>query len=104
MPSIPPKHFGPFRFDCDAARLWHGNQEIRLQPKPFAVLTLLVNHAGKVVAKKELWDDVWPETMGGDDVLKGCIRQIRQALGDTPNKPKYIKTVRGRGYCFIAPV
>ncbi|MDH3598749.1 MAG: AAA family ATPase, partial [Candidatus Tectomicrobia bacterium] len=96
--------FERFRLDLTNACLWHHDQMIALPPKPFAVLTYLVTHAGQLVPKETLFDVVWPETVAGDAVLKTCIRQIRKALGETARSPQFVATVHRRGYRFIAPV
>ena len=69
-----------------------------------AVLASLVAQAGQVVTKEALLETVWPETVVTEGVLKGCIRQIRQALGETGATRQYIATVHRRGYRFVAPV
>src|SRR5215831_7076459 len=73
-------------------------------PKPFAVLAYLVAHAGQVVSKETLLDAVWPNTAVTDGVLKTCLGQIRQMLGETARTPQYIATLYRRGYRFVAPV
>jgi DNA-binding winged helix-turn-helix (wHTH) protein len=80
MSPSPQWIFGPFRLDPANACLWRGDQLIALRPKPFAVLSLLVTHAGQLVTKETLFEAIWPETAVSDTVLKICIRQIRQAL------------------------
>lgn len=103
--SLPPSWiFPPFRLDPTTGSLWRDNQLVPLPPKPFAVLATLVAHAGQVVTKDALFDAVWPDTAVTDGVLKGCIRQIRQSLGETAETPQYIITVHRRGYRFLAPV
>ena len=72
--------FGPFRLDRHDERLWRGSEAIPLPPKTFAVLCCLVTQAGQLVTKDTLLEAVWPETVVTEGVLKGCIRQIRQAL------------------------
>ena len=73
-------------------------------PKPVAVLASLVAQAGQVVTKEALLETVWPATVVTEGVLKGCIRQIRRALGETGTTQQYIATVHRRGYRFVAPV
>jgi len=84
--------------------LWRQEQLVPLPPKPFAVLAHLVTHAGQVVTKDDLLEAVWPETSISEGVLKTCIGQVRQVLGETARAPRYIATVRGRGYRFLGPV
>jgi predicted ATPase/class 3 adenylate cyclase len=75
-----------------------------LPPKPFAVLAYLVAHAGQVVAKETLLEAVWPNTAVTEGVLKTCLGQIRQVLGERARAPQYITTLHRRGYRFVAPV
>src|SRR5262245_5966586 len=96
--------FGPFSFDPDNATLWRGTQAIALTPKAFAVLEYLLEHPGRLVTKAVLLDAVWPDTAVSDAVLKVRMGEIRKALGDSAQAPRFIATVHRRGYQFIAPV
>lgn len=93
--------FGPFQLDVENQRLRQGDHIISLSPKPFAVLLYLLHRPGQLVSKEELLDACWPETAVTDTVLKVCIRQIREALGDDAKSPKFIETSHRRGYCFV---
>ncbi len=93
-----------FRLDVHNQLLLCGNREISVRPKAFCVLRHLVERAGQLVSKQELMDEVWPVAFVGDEVLKGCIRELRQALADDPKNPRYIQTYPRRGYRFIFPV
>jgi DNA-binding winged helix-turn-helix (wHTH) protein len=84
--------------------LWHGSQIIKLRPKAFALLNQLVGHPGRLVTKEELLAAVWPETFVSDAVLKVTIGQLRDALDDDPNSPRFIETAHRRGYRFIAQI
>jgi len=77
---------------------------VALTPKASAVLGHLVRHAGRLVTKQELLDEVWQEIAISDAVLKVGIREIRRALGDQAQAPQFIETVHRRGYRFIAPL
>jgi TolB-like protein/Tfp pilus assembly protein PilF len=94
--------FGPFRLDGADARLWRGNEIISLRPKAFAVLEYLSSRPGQLVTKDELLETVWPGTCVTDTVLKVCIREIRDALGDDAAIPKFVQTAHRRGYRFLA--
>ncbi|HSE97161.1 MAG TPA: AAA family ATPase [Blastocatellia bacterium] len=96
--------FSPFRLDCAAQRLYRGAEAISLRPKAFEVLQYLSERPGLLVTKDELLDSVWPETSVTDTVLKVCIREIREALGDDPSRPRFIETAHRRGYRFIADI
>jgi DNA-binding winged helix-turn-helix (wHTH) protein len=96
--------FPPFRLDPDNACLWRGTKAVRLTPKAFAVLQVLVERPGRLATKDFLLDRVWPGTVVGDAVLKVCVREIRRALGDRVGAPRFVETVHRRGYRFIAGV
>src|SRR5499426_2824568 len=96
--------FPPFRLDPVNQRLNCDERVISLRPKTFGVLYHLAERANQLVTKDELLDVVWPGLNVGDAVLKGCVREIREALGDDPNAPRFIETAHRLGYRFIAPV
>jgi DNA-binding winged helix-turn-helix (wHTH) protein len=95
---------GSFHLDLLDERLWRGHDAMRLRPKALAVLRCLLTHAGQLVTKEVLFATVWPDTIVGDAVLAAAIRELRRALGDPTRRPRYIETVHGRGYRFIATV
>ena len=92
--------FGPFRLDPSTERLWHGEQEVALRAKPWAVLRYLVEHPGRVVTKEELLKTVWAGTYVTKTVLKVCVREIREALDEEVAAPRYIETVATWGISF----
>jgi pimeloyl-ACP methyl ester carboxylesterase len=100
----PPVAFGDFRLDPANATLKRGDAAVALTPKAFGVLELLVSRAGQLVTKDEFLDRLWPGVFVGDAVLKVCVREIRQALGDDHQAPRFIETAHKRGYRFVAPV
>ena len=97
-------NFDSYRLDVADQQLWRGAEPVSLRPKTFAVLTCLVDAAGRLVTKKDLLDGLWPDVFVGDDALKTCVREIRDALGDDAQAPCYIETAHRRGYRFIAPL
>lgn len=76
----------------------------RIKPKAMEVLAFLAGHAGEVVSRRDIFDAVWGDAVVTDDVLSQSIRELRQALGDDAQAPRYIETVPRRGYCLLAPV
>jgi predicted ATPase/DNA-binding winged helix-turn-helix (wHTH) protein len=96
--------FEPFHLDVGTERLWRGDERLRLTAKAFAVLRYLVAHAGQLVTKAELIEAVWALPYVSDAALTVCIGEIRRALGDTAQTPRFVETVRRRGYRFVAPV
>ena len=93
--------FGDFRLDPTNECLWQGERAIALRPKAYAVLKHLVDHRGQLVTKQQLLDAVWPGTFVTDAVLKASIRQLREALADDADSPRYIETSHRRGYRFV---
>jgi DNA-binding winged helix-turn-helix (wHTH) protein/predicted ATPase len=96
--------FAPFRLDLVTEHLWQGEELVPLRPKLFAVLRYLVEHAGRLVTQEELRTAVWPATVISESVLRGTIRELRDALGDNADAVRFVETVPHRGYRFIAPL
>ena len=89
------------RLDVTNQCLLRDSEEISLRPKTFAVLHHLAQHRGRLVTKEDLLNEVWADAFVGEEVLKGCIRELRQALGDEAKNPRFIQTHPRRGYRFI---
>src|SRR5215475_2197919 len=96
--------FGSCRLDPRTGQLWRGKQEVRVTGKASAVLRYLVERAGQVVTKDELFAAVWRETVVSDAALSSCIQEVRQVLREHAKRPRYIATVHRRGFQFIAPL
>ena len=92
---------GEVWLDLAGERLWRGTTVLRLRRTSFAVLRYLMAHPGQVVSKDALLEAVWPETTVSDGVLMVCINELRTALGDPAQMPRYIETVHRRGYRWI---
>src|SRR5678816_3866179 len=92
------------RIEAENERAWRGEQRLQLMPKPFAVLRHLVDHAGQLITKEELLTRVWRDAIVSDAALTTCIRDLRRALGDSSDTPRYIETVHRRGFRFIGSV
>lgn len=98
--------FGPFELKPRSGELRRDGAPIKLPPQPFKVLLLLVENAGQLVTRKELQEKIWGNDtfVDFDKGLNLCIAQIREALGDDAQSPRYIETLPRRGYRFIASV
>jgi DNA-binding winged helix-turn-helix (wHTH) protein len=96
--------FGDFVLDTVDGRLLGPHGSIHLGRKAFQVLEMLVAHAGQLVAKETLFEAVWTGLHVSDSVLTVAIKELRKALGDKARDPRFIESVYGRGYRFVAPV
>jgi TolB-like protein len=94
--------FEGFMLDLEQGSLCNDHGEIELRPKSFQVLRYLVANAGRLVAKEELLQAMWPNVMVSEESLSRCISDVRSALQDVESR--IIKTVPRRGYRFTAPV
>jgi pimeloyl-ACP methyl ester carboxylesterase/DNA-binding winged helix-turn-helix (wHTH) protein len=94
--------FGPFTLDPVRGHLYRDGMIVPLTPKAFGVLQHLAAQPGRLCSKQELLDAVWPGVFVGDAVLKVTIREIRKALGDDAQTPRFIETAHRRGYRLIA--
>ncbi len=95
-------YFDKFSLDLARGCLRAGDQDIELRPKAFEVLKYLATNAGRLVAKQELYDAVWPNVIVSDDSIAQCIRELRGKLADDDHN--LIKTVSRRGYLLDATV
>ena len=98
--------FGAFELDTAAGELRRSGDLIHLAPQPFKVLELLVGRSGQVLTRAEIRDHVWCDDtlVDFEQGLNFCVRQIREALGDTADAPRFIETLPRRGYRFLMPV
>ena len=103
MPSL--FRFGEFEADTQTAELRKNGDRIKLQEQPFQVLAALLNHPYEVVTREALQKRLWPDGtfVDFDRGLNKAVNRLREALGDDAEKPRFIETLPGRGYRFIAP-
>ncbi|WP_348262650.1 winged helix-turn-helix domain-containing protein [Telmatobacter sp. DSM 110680] len=95
-----------FELDLRPRRLRRGGRVLKLERIPLDILLLLLEHPGEIVTREEIVARVWGTDvfLDTDNSIRGAIRKIRQVLKDDPEQPRFIQTVTGRGYRFIAPV
>jgi DNA-binding winged helix-turn-helix (wHTH) protein/tetratricopeptide (TPR) repeat protein len=98
---MPFYRFDAFELDVGLYRLTHAGEPIAIGPKPFDLLHYLIRHAQRTIPKAELIRKVWQAEAVSDSSIPTCITAVRRALGDDPDNPRFIQTVRGRGYRFI---
>jgi predicted ATPase/DNA-binding winged helix-turn-helix (wHTH) protein len=96
--------FGVFRLVAAQQLLLEGDKPVRLGSRAFDILAALVERAGEVVTKEALIARVWPQTFVDEANLKIQVSALRRALGDGQGDNRYVATVVGRGYSFVAPV
>ena len=96
--------FGPFRIDPLKRRLLRAGEIVRLTPKAFDLLLVLVEESGRTIEKDELLERVWPGTAVEENNLNQNITALRKSLGDSRQESQYIATLPGVGYRFVAEV
>src|ERR1041385_4798339 len=96
--------FGVFEFDEERWELRRGGTAVSVPPKVMQTIGILVKNRDRIVPIEELFATLWPDVVVTDASLAKSIRIARQVLGDDGNSQQFIKTTRGRGYRFVAPV
>jgi predicted ATPase/DNA-binding winged helix-turn-helix (wHTH) protein len=96
--------FGPFRLLTEQRLLLEGERPVRLGSRAFDILAALVERPGEVVGKEQLIARAWPQTFVEEANLKIQMSALRRALGDGQGGNRYVITVPGRGYNFVAPI
>lgn len=96
--------FGPFRLDPGKRVLLRGDETVALTPKAFSTLLAMVERRGEVVEKDTLIQIVWPDTFITEATLTQNVFRLRKALGEEAGDHRFIVTVPGRGYSFVADV
>jgi DNA-binding winged helix-turn-helix (wHTH) protein len=96
--------FGDYCVDLAARRLMHGTTEVRLSPKAFGLLRVLIENRTRAVSKTEIHDRLWPGTFVTDAALSVLVAELRKALDDRAEAPAFVRTVRRFGYAFCAEI
>jgi DNA-binding winged helix-turn-helix (wHTH) protein len=98
--------FGVFEADEQTGELRKQGRRLLLQDQPFQVLLMLLERPGKLIARGEIQERLWPDGtfVDFDQSLNTAINKVREALGDSAASPRFIETLARRGYRFIAPV
>src|SRR5258705_2434903 len=107
QPNPSPKVlFGPFEYNALWGDLSKYGPRLRLQGNPLQILSSLVNRPGQIISRDELQRHLWEGTTFVDfeQGLNSAVNKLRQTLGDSADQPRYVETLPGRGYRFIAPV
>src|SRR5260370_36716178 len=96
--------FGPFRLLPAARLLERDGEPVEVGGRALDVLIALTNQAGKVVGKADLMSTIWADPTVVEGVLRTHVYNLRKALADGVGGVRYVTSVAGRGYCFVAPV
>src|SRR6266436_6344478 len=96
--------FGPFRVDALRRLLLREGNPVRLPAKAFEILLVLLEEKGRLVEKDELMRRVWPDAVVEENNLTVNISALRRSLTESPGEHRYVVTVPGRGYQFVADV
>ena len=95
--------FGNYELDAQRCELRCAGQLVAIEPKVFEVLVYLLEHRDRVVTKEELLEQCWSGTFVSEAALTRCLAKVRKTVQPEPAGPPVIKTLYGRGYCFVAP-
>ena len=100
------QRFGIFDFDGQVLELRKGGHLVAVRPQPLKLLALLLARAGEVVPRSDLEQALWSASdfVDQEQGVNHAIRELRVALGDAADSPRFIQTLQRRGYRFIAPV
>ncbi len=96
--------FDEFQLDVLRRRLLRDEKPLTLNPKAFDMLLVLVKNCGKLLSKEDLFEMVWEDQIVEESNLTVNMSQIRKALGEKANQPRFIATISGQGYRFLANV
>lgn len=101
-----PLRFGVFELDAETGELRKSGHTVRLRPQAAKILVLLASRPGQLVTREELREKIWGNETFVDfeHGLNLCIREVRAALDDDADTPRYVETLPKRGYRFIAPI
>ena len=94
--------FDEYALDTQLYELRHAGALLQLEPKVFDLLVDLIQHRDRIVSKHELLEHLWPSQFISDATFDHCVMAARRAVGDDGQRQRVIKTIRGRGYRFVA--
>src|SRR6266851_7239978 len=96
--------FGPFGLFTSERLLTREGAPVELSARALDILIALLSRPNEVVSKNDLLAQVWPDATVEEGSLRFHIVNLRKALGDGKDGARYITTLTGRGYCFVAPI
>ena len=92
---------GPFRYDTRTLRFYKHDTEIILSAKENGMIKLFLDNIGQIIPKATIYELIWGSIIVDENTIMVYINRLRQKIEDDPSKPKYIRTVRGKGYRFV---
>src|ERR1700730_12951451 len=96
--------FGPFKLVVSERLLTRRGAPVELGARALDILIAVISTPNEVVSKKDLMSRIWPDVTVEEGSLRFHMASLRKALGDGKDGARYITTLAGRGYCFVAPV
>jgi TolB-like protein/DNA-binding winged helix-turn-helix (wHTH) protein len=104
--SVGSFQFGEFKLDCDGFELTRAGRSLKVERMPMELLILLVAKNGQLVTRDEIAERLWQREVFVDTEhgINTAVRKIRMVLRDDPDQPRFVQTVTGKGYRFIAPI
>lgn len=93
---------GPFKYDLTTLRFFKNDKEIFLSSKENVMMKLFMDNVNRIFSKDMLYDLVWGDSIIDDNTIMVYVNRLRQKIEDDPASPKYLLTVRGLGYRFVA--
>jgi len=94
---------GNLKIDFSSGGVFVCGKKVELKAMEYKLLAYLVQNRGRNVSKDEIFQNVWEDSITGDNTLNVHIRHLREKIENDPNEPKYIKTIWGTGYMFVEP-
>lgn len=98
--------FDEFELDCNRYQLLRAGRRIKLEKLPMELLILLLEKEGNLVTREEIVDRLWGKDvfLDSEHGINTAVRKVRNVLRDDPERPRFVQTVTGKGYRFIAPI
>jgi DNA-binding winged helix-turn-helix (wHTH) protein len=93
-------HFGHCTFDNRTRELFRDGEPVRISPRAFRLLDLLIAEQPNAVSKEVIHERLWPETFVSETNLAGLVKELRSAIGDDSKEPRFLRTVHRYGYAF----
>ena len=96
--------FDQFRVDATAFEVWNGDVRLAAQPQVIELLIMLIENRDRIVPREEIFHRVWHNRIVSDTTLSSRVKSLRKLLGDDGSKQRYLRTIHGRGFRFVARV